>query len=181
MKKILSLYCMLFLSVSTQAQTTVPTADEVLKAAYSQAAKQHKNVMVIFTASWCIWCKKMNASLNDSACKKYFDDNYVIAHLTVFENGAKKKLENKGGVELIKKYGGGLDIGIPFWLVYDKDGKLLGDSFIKSADGEKSNIGCPVSQQEVEAFVTILKKSSSLGDKELAVITTVFRKNDTPH
>lgn len=181
MKKILSVYCILFLSVTLLAQTTVPTADEVLKAAYSQAAKQHKNVIVIFTASWCVWCKKMDASLNDSSCKKFFADNYVIAHLTAFENGAKKKLENKGAVELIKRQGGGLDIGIPFWLVYDKDGNLLGDSFIKSADGKKSSIGCPASQQEVEAFVNILKKSSSLGDKELAVIATVFRKNDTPH
>jgi thioredoxin-related protein len=176
MKKISTLCFTIFLSVSIQAQT--PTADEVLKTAYKQATAEHKNVMVIFTASWCVWCKKMDTSLNDSSCKKFFTDNYVIAHLTVFENGVKKELENKGAAELIKKHGGGLDVGIPFWLVYDKDGKILGDSFIKKADGKKSNIGCPASKEEVAAFVNILNATSSATDKELEIITTVFRKND---
>ena len=149
----------------------------LFRSAYRQAAEQHKNVLVIFHASWCGWCKKMDASLNNSACKKFFDDNYVIVHLTVFESGSKKKLENKGADEILKKYDA-FDTGIPFWLVYDKDGNLLGDSFIKSANGKKSNIGCPASKEEVEAFVKILKTSSSLNDAALAVIATVFRKND---
>ena len=160
-----------------QAQSTVPTADEVLKTAYKQAAEQHKNVLLMFHASWCGWCKKMDASLNDSSCKKFFDDNYVIVHLTVFESGSKKKLENEGADEILKKYGA-FDTGIPFWLVYNKDGNLLGDSFIKSADGKKSNIGCPASKEEVGAFIKVLKVSSTLNDAALAVITTVFRKND---
>ena len=177
MKKTFLLSALFFLSINIQAQAKVPTADKVLKTAYKQAAGQHKNVLLIFHASWCGWCKKMDASLNDSTCKKFFDDNYVIVHLTVFESGSKKKLENKGADEILKKYDA-FDTGIPFWLVYDKDGNLLGDSFIKSANGKKSNIGCPASKEEVEAFVKILKTSSSLNDAALAVIATVFRKND---
>ena len=177
MKRLSVLSSFLILAISINAQETAKPAKEILDSAYKQASEQHKNVLVIFHASWCGWCKKMDASLNNSACKKFFDDNYIIIHLTVFETGAKKKLENKGADEILKKYEA-FDTGIPFWLLYDKDGNLLGDSFIKSADEKKSNIGCPASEKEVEAFVKILKATSSLNDKELAVITTVFRKND---
>jgi thioredoxin-related protein len=178
MKKIFLLPALFFISINIQAQAKAPTADEVLKTAYKQSAEQHKNVLLLFHASWCGWCKKMDASLNDSACKKFFDDNYVIIHLTVFESGSKKKLENEGSGEILKKYGA-FDAGIPFWLLYDKKGNLLGNSYIKSSDGKKSNIGCPASKEEVEAFIKVLKASSSLNEKELAVITSVFRKNDT--
>jgi thioredoxin-related protein len=60
-----------------------PTADSVLKEACSKAANQQKKVMVIFHASWCGWCQKMDASLNDSSIKPFFDKNFVITHLTI--------------------------------------------------------------------------------------------------
>ena len=120
----------------------------------------------------------MDASINSPECKKMFDDNYVIVHLTVHETDDKKKEENPGADDILKKYNA-FEEGIPFWLVYDKEGKLLGDSYIKSPDGKKSNIGCPASEKEVAAFVEILKATSSLKEKDAEIITEVFSKNDT--
>lgn len=178
MKKIWSFCLSLILCVSIQAQIAIPAADEVLQTACKQAAEQHKNILLMFTASWCVWCKKMDASLNDSTCRKYFTDNYIVAHLTVFENGAKKKLENKGAESLLKKYSGEFDTGIPFWVILDKNGSLLADGCIRADDGKKSSIGCPATEREVAAFIKILGASSPLTEKEISAITRVFRKNE---
>jgi thioredoxin-related protein len=59
--------CML-LSAASKAQAT-KSADEILKQAYSAAAKEKKNVFVIFHASWCGWRKKMDTAMNDQSVK----------------------------------------------------------------------------------------------------------------
>ena len=87
-------------------------------------------------------------------------------------------MENAGADDLLKKYKA-FDSGIPFWVVLDKNGKLLYDSFMKNSDGSTTIIGCPASAEEVVAFVKILKASSSLKEKELGIITEVFRKNES--
>jgi thioredoxin-related protein len=87
----------LFLSCSALAQIAPQPTQTVLNNAYAKAAKESKKVIVIFHASWCSWCHKMEASINDPSCNKFFTDNYVIAYLDVQENADKKSLENPGG------------------------------------------------------------------------------------
>jgi coenzyme F420-reducing hydrogenase gamma subunit len=70
------------------------------------------------------------------------------------------------------------DSGIPFWVVLDKNGKLLYDSFVKNVNGDLGIIGCPATEEEVNTFIKILNQSSLLSDKELKIIYAVFRKNE---
>jgi thiol-disulfide isomerase/thioredoxin len=170
----------LLCSVAVIAQPSPPSANDILKEAYQMAAKENKNVFIMFHASWCGWCHRMDKSMNDSTCKKFFDDNFVIRHLVVDESDDKKNLENPGANELRTKYYGDGQ-GIPFWLVLDKDGKLLADSKERSAgQGQESgqNIGCPAAANEVEYFISILKKTSKLTSSQLEVIRKRFREND---
>jgi thioredoxin-related protein len=111
------------------AQTTMPAAEKVLNNAYAQASKENKKVILMFHASWCGWCKKMDASLVDPVCKKMFDDNYVIAHLDVMEQPVKAHLENPGAMAVMTKYGGEKS-GLPFWLVLDTKGNMLANSLM---------------------------------------------------
>jgi thioredoxin-related protein len=92
-----------FLDVYAQSP---PPADKVLKEAMQRAGREHKNVFIIFHASWCGWCHRMDSIMNSAACKKLFNDNYVIEHITVMESKDKKSLENVGGEEVMKKYNG---------------------------------------------------------------------------
>lgn len=158
----------------------VPSAEQVLKEATQTATKENKKVFIIFHASWCGWCHKMDTSMNDKSVKAFFDKNYVIRHLTVLESEGKKKLENPGAEELMLKYNG-KDQGIPFWLIFDKDGKFLFDSK-RRAEGEGpeagDNVGCPANEKEVDYFVKVLKQTSKLTDQQLKIIYGVFRKND---
>ncbi|HEV7781671.1 MAG TPA: thioredoxin family protein [Chitinophagaceae bacterium] len=179
MKHILLSVVTVLLLVAVKAQQPPPSASDILKEASLQAAREKKNVFVIFHASWCGWCKRMDKSMNDDACKKYFDDNFVIRHLVVDEAKDKKDLENPGANELKTKYNGEGQ-GIPFWLVFDKEGKLLADSKIKNDDGsgKSENTGCPASEKEVAYFIEVLKKTTSLKADQLEIIRKRFREND---
>lgn len=118
--------------------------------------------------------------MNDPVCKKFFDENFVICHLVVDESKDKKNLENPGADELRKKYYGDGQ-GIPFWLIFDKDGNLLADSKMRTT-GEKQengeNTGCPASEKEVDFFITVLQKTSKLSNELSAIIRKRFRENE---
>ncbi|TDQ73739.1 thioredoxin family protein [Sphingobacterium yanglingense] len=163
------------------AQSTPAPAEDVLNAAIKTAAKENKSVLAIFHASWCGWCHKMTASLNDPSIKPLFDKYYVIADFTVYETKGKENLENPGAADLLKKYNNA-DQGLPTWLVFDGKKNLIADSQIRpmgaplSSKGE--NAGCPAAAAEVAHFIDCLKKSSSLNDSQLSEIAAVFRKNE---
>jgi len=162
------LICLFFLG-------TVPTvcaqekASVILEKAMAQAKKEKKNVLVMYHASWCSWCKKMEANMQNEAVKSYFAKNYVTTFLTVQEKKENKNLENPGAEDILKKYKADKS-GIPFWQIYDADGNLLADSF--NAKGE--NLGCPATKEEVAEFTEKLKKTSSLTEKQRKKIEEVF-------
>lgn len=172
MKKSFLFILISFVALISVAQQT-PSADAVLKEARAKAARENKKVMVIFHASWCGWCKKMDASLNDPSVKDFFDKNYVITHLTIDESPDKKNLENPGAAELNKKWGGE-NQGIPFWVVMDKDGSILADSQIEPG----KNVGCPATEEEVAHFIKVLKKTSSINEEQIAAVEKRFRRNE---
>ena len=181
MKKSLLILFVLFAIKSGFAQTAaLPASEVVLKEAYAKAAKEDKKVMLIFHASWCGWCKKMEASLNDPSIKPLIDNNYVIATLDVMEQPAKKNLENPGSFEVMTKLKGEKS-GLPFWVILDAKGKVLGDSQVRPAgaslDTYGDNVGCPASPNEVAFFTALLKNTSKLNDEQLSVIAKRFALN----
>lgn len=173
--KILFSILVLFTALAANAQTlnTVPTAEEILRPAYAKAATENKNVLLIFHASWCGWCRKMDAALQDGAVKPLIDKFYEVVHLTVYESDNKKQFENEGALSFLTKHGGA-DKGLPFWYVLDKEGRVLSDS----KDEAGKNSGCPATEAEVAHFINQLKKTSLLNEEELIVIKKRFRKNE---
>jgi thioredoxin-related protein len=178
--KLFILAGILFFSLTVTAQETPESSDKIMAEAYKLAAKEKKNVMVVFHASWCGWCKKFDASITDPLCKDFFDKSFVIRHLDILEQTAKKNLENPGATDLFNKYGG-QGSGIPFFLIFDKKGKLLADSKIRAeGDGPEKpgkNMGCPASDDEVAEFIKVLKKTSKISDAEIIAVTERFKKN----
>jgi thioredoxin-related protein len=169
-------YCLLllaffFLSPMLFAQT-IPSADEVLKTAYQKAATENKNVFLIFHASWCGWCRKMDSAMQDPSVASYFNNNYVIAHLSVYERSDKKNLENKGAEEFLAVHGGA-GKGVPFWMVLDKNGKTLADSQLKPG----VNCGCPAKKEEVAYLVEVLKRTSKINQSQKLAVVKRFEKN----
>lgn len=166
--------------VQAQASKAPLTATEIMEQAKQQAKAENKNILLLFHASWCGWCKKMEASIMDKSCKDYFDSNFVITYVDVLETGSNVSLENPGGRQLLEEYGGA-ESGIPYWLIFSADGKLLADSKIHSADGsspnEGQNMGCPAQVEEVEYFIGLLKQHSQMTGQQAAAIRQRFLKN----
>lgn len=162
---------MLLLGVSPQAvlASQPPSTGDVLKQAMTQAKSSKRNVWVIFHASWCGWCKKLDAFIDSPEFKPIFDRNFVIVHLTVMENGDKKNLENPGGMEYMTKLGGAA-AGLPFFAMLDSNGKVLSDSMmVVPGKTEKQNTGHPMAPEEVAHFMTMLQKAApnlSQGDRD---------------
>ena len=182
MKTFLTIALTFILGYSALAQNALPSTETILKETYAKAGKENKKVILIFHASWCSWCRKMEASIADPVCNKFFDDNYVVAYVDVLEQGDKKSLENPGSLDLLKKYKAE-EAGLPFWLILDAKGNTLADCQIRpdgaSINTPGENMGCPTTEKEVDYFVKLLRSTSKLGDSELAVIKTRFRKNET--
>lgn len=146
-------------------------ADVVLKKASIEAKASKKNVLLVFHASWCKWCKMMEKNMNLPETQPIFGDRFVTAYVDVQERGEKKSLENPGGQELMNKYKGE-NAGLPFWLVLTPKGEVLADSF--NAKGE--NLGSPSTPEEVTTFIAKLDKSLKLKKEEAQIIEKVFTK-----
>jgi thioredoxin-related protein len=164
----------LFLLVGCLAANSQPaSAENILTSATKKAASANKNVLVIFSASWCGWCRRMEASLADAEVAPLINKYYEIAHLTVYESGNKKVLENPGALAWLTE-NGGADEGLPYWFVIDKNKKVLANAERKPGE----NTGCPASEEEVAYFISVLKKTSALTAKELEAIKKRFRQNE---
>ena len=172
MKRLSFLLSLAFVFIA-QPLTAQENASVILDKAFTQAREENKSVFVIFHASWCGWCKRMDQNMNDGSCRDFFSRNYVITHLVVQESEKNKDLENPGADEVLKKYKGE-DSGIPFWLIFDKNGKLLEDSF----NPENQNLGCPATGEEVAEFISKLNRTSDMTEKELEVVASKFRIQD---
>lgn len=159
----------LFLTFTLVSSFAQEKSSVVLESAFKQAKSENKNVLLIFHASWCGWCKRMDNNINDKACKEMFKRNFVITHLTVMESEQNKNLENPGAIDFFNQYSEG-NTGIPFWMVFDKNGKLLR----KSIDENGKNLGCPANEHEVDVFIDILKETTDFNKDELQIVKDKF-------
>lgn len=133
-------------------------AELLLQNALSLAKKEHKNVFVWFTSTWCGPCKDLKKSIYDVYNIDFFDKNYVLLPIYSNEFGAKKSLENPGGRDLLKRYNGDTT-GIPYWFILNTDGKKLHGA-----------VGYSYDDDYLKGFMQVLKKTSKLNDRELQLI-----------
>jgi thioredoxin-related protein len=178
MKTFLSILLSVALVAGAYAKGPKPQpAEKIFSKACKVAAKEDKKVMIIFHASWCGWCHRMDSIMKMPELKDFFDKNFVTEHLVVLELPNKKALENPGAQDMMNKYNGA-GTGIPYWLIFDAKGNLLADSRMPSKDknGKEilANVGCPAQPDEVTYFTGLLKKFTPLTEANLALISDKF-------
>jgi thioredoxin-related protein len=150
----------LLASLMLMAAETAPPASVVMDAARTAAAAQHKSIFLIFHASWCGWCKKLDQFIESPEIKPIIDKYFVQARLTVQEQGAKKSLNNPGGDEVMAQAGGKYN-SLPFFAFLNEEGDTIVNS-VRPGEGNAAvrNIGHPVQPQEVDWFLVMVKKAA---------------------
>jgi len=151
-----------------------PTADQVLAKAKGRAAAEQKAIYVHFGASWCGWCKRLDAFLEQPDIKPVFEKYFIPVKLVVQESDNKKDLENAGAEELLKKWGG--PDGLPYSVFLDANGALIVNAKHPSPAGKGGNIGYPAQPGEIDWFVQMMKKAApKITDDDLKRIETILR------
>ena len=154
------------------AHAAPPSAEQILNAAKSQAAKENKAIYVHFGASWCGWCKRLDAFLDRPDVKTTFDKYFVPVKLVVQENEKNKALENTGADAILKQVGG--PAGLPFSAFLDRSGKLIVNSNRNGEAGQ--NIGHPYQPAEVDWFLEMMKKAApQISATDLETLETALR------
>lgn len=145
----------------------------ILTAPAKVAAKEKKVVFVSFSASWCGPCRLLHKTLEHDPVKPIWDKYFTSVSVVVDESGDKAKLMTPGGDDLRKALNGD-GCGIPFFAFLTPEGKVLGNSFADPKN-KGSNTGCPMSAEEIAAFMTTLKTVvPKMTDTERKTIQTAF-------
>jgi len=169
---LLSLTVILF-TFSMVGQNVKPdSAQTILKAAVIKAQSSKLNVLLIFHATWCGWCKRLERAINDTAVKPLIDENYIVTMLDVKERGDKIQIyENPGGQNIMSEFGGN-NAGLPFIVFLNGKGTMIANSNVMP---KNQNIGYPGSKEEISAFVKLLQKTAPhMTSKECEVIQNYF-------
>jgi len=179
MRKIIyRIFVLIFLIIpAVYSQDLKPdSAQNIINHSIIQALSSNKNIIVVFHASWCTWCKWLDIAFESSEIKPIMEKYYIIAKIDVKEFGKKiETLENPSGQKLLGNFGG--KSGLPFLAVLNKNGKMIANSNMMP---KNQNIGYPGSKEEIAAFIKLLKKTSfQMTDKERNKISK-YLKNNAP-
>jgi len=169
----------LALALCASALASPPPAKTVLAEAEGRARAEHKNVLVLFHASWCHWCHEMQKVMDEPAIKPLFEQNFEIVWLTTLESDDKKADENQGSEDLMASMGGA-NQGIPFFGIVDPDGKTVVSSMAPQAGKPAQNIGCPGEPEERAYFHQMLKQGApNMTEAQIVAIDKAFADRDT--
>jgi|GEM_PF-382763 len=92
-------------------------APKDLAAALSAAAKDHKNVIVVFGGNWCYDCHVLDAAFHSRQIAPIVNTNYHVVHVNIGEYNVN--------TDIARKYDVPLEKGVPAVAVLDSTGKLL--------------------------------------------------------
>jgi thiol:disulfide interchange protein len=92
-------------------------AQAEIKQALALAAKQHKNVIVVFGANWCYDCHVLDLAFHRPDLAGVLQRNYEVVHVDVGEGDKNQDIMQQYHVPMKK--------GIPALAVIDSNGKLL--------------------------------------------------------
>jgi hypothetical protein len=157
------------------AHSAVPdaaaNAEEVMAKVESQAAAEHKNILLSFSASWCVNCRLFDKFVADPAIHPILDKVFVFADLDTGELATDTHHANLPGGEKLLASLGGKDNGYPYIAMLDAKGNPIVNCLRPVGNGRGENIGYPFVPNEVDWFMEMLKKAApSLSAHDTATI-----------
>jgi thioredoxin-related protein len=169
MKNIIVVFALLS-AAALAAFAETPAADQVMATAKEKASVEQKAIFLHFGASWCSWCKRLDAFLDRPDIKPVFEKYFVPVKIVVQEDDKNKALENPGADKLMEQLGGS-EAGLPYSAFLDAKGQMIANSMLHG-----NNIGYPGEPGEIDYFVQMMKKAApKMSDADLKIIETALR------
>ena len=139
-----------------------PTANDILAQARATAAAQHKNILLVFSASWCGPCHMFKHFLDDPAIAPIMNKALVITTLDADEHPTDTKHhDTPGAVDLRASLGGSAGVGIPYLVILNPAGHPIINSLRPDPKAPAGgNIGYPAVPAEIDWFMQMLQKSA---------------------
>jgi thioredoxin-related protein len=89
--------------------------------ALGRAPADHKRVILVFGANWCIWCRRLHAAFeNDPRVSQALAKDFIVVRIDI-----NKRHGEARNAALNEKYGNPIEHGIPVLVVLNSDGKQL--------------------------------------------------------
>jgi thiol-disulfide isomerase/thioredoxin len=156
------------------------TADAMFAQAKATAKAEHKNVLLVFSASWCGPCKHYEQFLQDPAMKAITEKAFLVLRIDVGERpNDPNHMDTPGGVALRTALGAKEDAGYPFLMMTNENGAPIVSSY---RNGDPDNdIGYPAVPTEFDWYIEMLKRAApSLSPADLAA-TRNWLQQHAPH
>jgi hypothetical protein len=142
--------------------------------AEAQAAAQHKNILLSFSASWCGPCHMFEHFVADPAIAPIMNKASGLTTLDVGEHPTDTRHHDTPGAVALRANLGGDTAGYPYLIMLDPTGKPIVNSLRpdpKTPGG--NNIGYPAIPVEIDWFMHMLQKAApQLTPQDTATIHT---------
>jgi thioredoxin-related protein len=166
--------------VSQTSDRDALTADRLLKEAEATAHSQQKNVLLMFSASWCGPCHMLQSFLVDPAIRPIFDRYFVRLVVIHGERPNDTRHQDTPGADQLLDSLHDTDTSLPLIVMLSSSGKLIVDS-VRPVYGPRNihaNIGYPESPTGIDWFLEMLRQAApSLTSNESLTIQNWLRQH----
>ena len=158
-------------ALALSASSVAPdTADDVFAHVKAEAAQGHKHVLLVFSNSYCPYCKLYERFLEDPQMKPITEKAFVIQRIDMDNT--------PGALRLRTALGAVQEPGFPFLVMTDQNGKPIINSY-RNAD-TNSNIGYPALPVEIDWYIKMLKRAAPALSENDLVTTRAWLQAHAP-
>ena len=156
------------------------SANDLFDRAQTQAQAENKDILMVFSASWCGPCHLYEHFLQDPQMKAINDRAFVVVRIDVGEEFGHdhSHVNTPGGTELRTALGAVGEPGFPFIVITSPSGKPIVNSYRKGKTD--ANVGYPAAPEEIDWYIKMLKDVPAISPADL-VATRDWLKQHNPH